>query len=380
MIYFDNAATTLRKPETVAKAVFEAINTLGNPGRGAYDASLEASRVMLDTRQLLARLFGVEEHPERVAFSMNSTESLNTAIRGTLEKGDTVITTVLEHNSVLRPLYRTVGEDNMIVLGCDENGMVWPEDFKAALEKTDKKVKAIVCTHASNVTGNVLDIKEIGQLARDHGALFIVDASQTAGCLPVDANDADIICFTGHKSLLGPQGTGGMYVRDGMDIVPLKTGGSGVQSYLKTAPAEMPAHLEAGTQNAHSIAGLREGVKFILSEGIDNVHKKDDMLAGAFYDEIKDIPGVKFYGDFSLGERAPIVSISIRGIDSGILAFTLSEEYGICARTGAHCAPLMHEALGTQKSGLVRFSFSYFNTIEEVRETSAALHEIAQSV
>ena len=376
MIYLDNAATTLIKPESVATAVFEAINTLGNPGRGAYDASLEASRVMLDTRQLLARLFGVEDHPERVTFTMNSTESLNTAIRGTLEKGDTVITTVLAHNSVLRPLYRTVGEDNMIILDCDDKGMVWPEDFRAALEGTDKKVKAIVCTHASNVTGNVLDIKEIGRLAREYGALFIVDASQTAGCVPVDANDADILCFTGHKSLFGPQGTGGMYVREGLEIEPLKTGGSGVQSYLKTAPAEMPAHLEAGTQNAHSIAGLREGVKFILSEGIDKVYEHDSNLAETFCAEVGDITGIRFYGDLSLTERAPVIGLSIDGVDSGMLTFALAEEYDVSTRTGAHCAPLMHEALGTQEDGLVRFSFSYLNTIEEVREAAAALRNV----
>ena len=221
MIYLDNAATTLKKPDGVAKAVFDAINTLGNPGRGAYEASLEAARVMLETRQLLARLFNVEAHPERISFTSNSTESLNTAIRGTLKKGDTVITTVLEHNSVLRPLYATVGEENMIILDCDEKGMVWPGDFRKALEDSEGKVKAIVCTHASNVTGNVLDIKEIGRLAREYGVLFIVDASQTAGCVPVDANDTDILCFTGHKSLFGPQGTGGMYIREGALTRPL---------------------------------------------------------------------------------------------------------------------------------------------------------------
>ena len=376
MIYLDNAATTLKKPESVARAVFDAINDLGNPGRGAYEASLEAARVMLETRHLLARLFNVESRPERIAFTSNSTESLNTAIRGTLQKGDRVITTVLEHNSVLRPLYVTVGEENMIILGCDENGMVWPEDFKAALEGSDEKVKAVVCTHASNVTGNVLDIKAIGRLAREYGAIFIVDASQTAGCIPVDANDADILCFTGHKSLFGPQGTGGMYIREGLDIAPLKTGGSGVQSYLKTAPAEMPAHLEAGTQNAHSIAGLREGVKFILEKGIDEVRNHDAMLADAFCAEVKDIPGIRFYGNLSLKERAPVIGLSVDGIDSGVLTFTLAEEYDICTRTGAHCAPLMHEALGTQKDGLVRFSFSYLNTLEEIHEAAAALRSI----
>ena len=330
---------------------------------------------MLETRQLLARLFNVEAHPERISFTSNSTESLNTAIRGTLKKGDTVITTVLEHNSVLRPLYATVGEENMIILDCDEKGMVWPGDFRKALEDSEGKVKAIVCTHASNVTGNVLDIKEIGRLAREYGVLFIVDASQTAGCVPVDANDTDILCFTGHKSLFGPQGTGGMYIREGLEIEPLKTGGSGVQSYLKTAPAEMPAHLEAGTQNAHSIAGLREGVKFILNEGIDKVYEHDSKLSDTFCNEVMDIPGIRFYGDLSLKERAPVIGVSIDGVDSGMLTFALAEKYDVCTRTGAHCAPLMHEALGTQEDGLVRFSFSYLNTMEEVREAAAALRD-----
>ena len=379
MIYLDNAATTLKKPDTVAEAVSVAIKTLGNPGRAAHDISLDASRVVLETRALMARLINAES-PDRIAFTMNATESLNTAIKGCLKRGDVVITTCLEHNSVLRPLYETVGEENMIILDCDGKGMVYPEDFKEAVH--GREVAAVICTHASNVTGNALDIRGIGEVAREIGALFMVDASQSAGELPVDvqACGVDILCFTGHKALFGPQGTGGIYVRRGVDIKPLKTGGGGSESFLKTHPREMPGALEAGTQNAHGIAGLKAGLEFLLDTGIDNVQKKGHKLLETFIDGIKDIPDIRIYGDLSQPLRAPIVSLNLGESDSAIVCFELSSEYGIYTRTGAHCAPLMHEALGTKNQGAVRFSFSYFNTEDEARTAARALREITKAV
>ena len=376
MIYLDNAATTLKKPDTVAEAVSEAIKTLGNPGRAAHDVSLDASRVVLETRALLSRLFNAES-PERIAFTMNATESLNTAIKGCLKKGDVVMTTCLEHNSVLRPLYETVGEENMIILDCDDKGMVYPEDFKEAAR--GREVAAVICTHASNVTGNALDIKEIGAVAREFGALFMVDASQSAGELPIDVLSCgiDILCFTGHKALFGPQGTGGIYVRRGVDIKPLKTGGGGSESFSKTHPREMPGSLEAGTQNAHGIAGLKAGVEFLLDTGIENVQKKGHKLVETFLDGIKDIPDIRIYGDLSQPLRAPIVSLNLGESDSAMVCFELSSEYGVYTRTGAHCAPLMHEALGTRNQGVVRFSFSYFNTEDEAKAAAKALREIS---
>ena len=381
LIYLDNAATTLKKPEAVAVAVYEAINSLGNPGRGAHEASLQASRTLLEARALVAKLINAESE-SRIAFTYNATEGLNTAIKGLLNKDDTVVTTCLEHNSVLRPLYETVGEENMIILGCDKNGMVYPQDFENAIRRAAKKPKAIVCTHASNVTGNVVDIKGVGKTAKEHGILFIADAAQTAGSVRIDVRDMniDVLCFTGHKSLFGPQGTGGIYVREGIDIRPLKTGGGGTSSFLKTNPVNMPGHLEAGTMNAHGIAGLKAALSFVLETGVEEIHKKESALTEIFVSGIADIPGIEIYGDLKQPVRAPIVSLNMDDLDSALVCFELEEKYRVFTRTGAHCAPLMHEALGTRDRGVVRFSFSYFNTEEEALAAADAIRELKNSL
>lgn len=361
MIYLDNAATTMHKPKEVIEAVVNAMGSLGNAGRGVNTASLGAARVIYETRERLAELFGAED-PKQIAFTCNSTESLNIAIRGLLNPGDHVITTVLEHNSVLRPLYdlQEKGLD-VTYLSCDEKGRICYEDFEKEIRP---ETKAIITTHGSNLIGNLLDIGRIGKIAHDHGILYIVDASQTAGVFPIDvkAMNVDVLCFTGHKGLLGPQGTGGIYVREGLTVRPLKAGGSGVQTYNRHHPSEMPTALEAGTLNGHGIAGLNAALKYIEHVGLDTIRKTEQDWMWMFYNGVKDIPGVRVYGDFDVDERCPIVTLNIGDYDSAEVSDELLTTYDISTRSGGHCAPLLHQALGTVEQGSVRFSFSHFNT------------------
>lgn len=376
MIYLDNAATTLQKPKQVMEAVAEAMCSLGNAGRGVHGATLGASRVIFDTRKRLADFFHAES-PKQIVFTMNSTESLNTAIKGTLQGGDHVITTELEHNSVLRPLYEMEKRGvELTILQSDEKGCIDLQDFEREIRRN---TRMIVCTHGSNLTGNLVDIGQVGEIARRNQILFCVDASQTAGVFPVDVQKMkiDILCFTGHKSMLGPQGTGGLYVREGVEIRPLKSGGSGVQTYRREHPAEMPTALEAGTLNGHGIAGLNAAVAYIQERGMDVIRKREQDLMKRFYNGVKEIPGIRIYGDFSGPERCPIVALNLGAYDSSEVSDELFMAYGIATRPGAHCAPLMHKALGTVGQGAVRFSFSHYNTEEEIDTAAAALRELA---
>ena len=377
MIYMDNAATTMHKPQEVIDAVVNAMNSMGNAGRGASEAALSASRVIYDTRDRLAELFGAED-ARRIAFTSNSTESLNIAIKGSLNPGDHVITTVLEHNSVLRPLYEM--EKNGVelsIIRCDEKGMPDISQMEASIKEN---TKMLICTNGSNLTGNYVDVSVIGKMAHAHGLMFVVDASQTAGVFPINVQEMniDILCFTGHKGLLAPQGTGGIYVKEGIELRPLKTGGSGIQTYSKEHPVQMPTALEAGTLNGHGIAGLHAALGYLKKEGIDNIRRKEQELMWRFYNGVKDIPGVKIYGDYSQKERCAIVTLNIGDYDSSEVSDELLMEYNISTRSGGHCTPLMHKALGTVEQGAVRFSFSHYNTEEEVDAAVRAIHELAE--
>ena len=377
MIYMDNAATTMHKPQEVIDAVVSAMGSMGNAGRGASEAALSASRIIYDTRDRLAKLFHAED-ARQIAFTANSTESLNIAIKGILEPGDHVITTVLEHNSVLRPLYEMEKRGvELSIVGCDEKGM---PDLAQMEQAVKENTKMIICTNGSNLKGNYIDVSVIGDIAHRHGVLFAVDASQTAGVFPIDVQkmQIDILCFTGHKGLLGPQGTGGIYVKEGVKLKPLKTGGSGIQTYSKEHPVQMPTALEAGTLNGHGIAGLQAALGYLEKEGIDNIRKKENELMWRFYNGVKDVPGVKVYGDYSQKERCAIVTLNIGDYDSSEVSDELLMEYDISTRSGGHCAPLMHEALGTVEQGAVRFSFSHYNTEEEVDTAIRAIHELAE--
>ena len=377
MIYFDNAATTIRKPLCVVQAMTEAMCTLGNSGRGTHDSALSASRIIYDTRAALAELFGAES-PDRIAFTANATHALNIAIKGVLRPGDHVITTSLEHNSVLRPLYELEDQGiQLTILPADAMGNICYEDFEKEIRSN---TRAIVTTHGANLTGNLLDVYRIGAVARKHDLIYIVDASQTAGVFPIDVQNMhiDILCFTGHKGLLGPQGIGGIYVRDGVEVRPLLSGGSGVQTYLRKHPPQMPTALEAGTLNGHGIAGLGAAVRYLRQTGLDTIRQKEQELMWAFYNQVRQIPGITVYGDFSTTNRCAIVSLNVRDYDSGEVSDALYAEYGIATRPGAHCAPLMHKALGSVEQGAVRFSFSHYNTMEEVKIAVSALQELAQ--
>ena len=376
MIYLDNAATTLHKPPEVAEAVKQAILTAGNAARGAHCVSLAASRTVFETRQKLAQLFSCPRK-DHVVFTMNSTEALNIAIYGLLSPGDHVISTDLEHNSVLRPLYDLQTRGVFVdFVPADRLGNVRYEDFEALFREN---TKAIVCTHASNLTGNVLDIVRISEIAHAHGALLIVDASQSAGVIPIDMQkmDIDVLCFTGHKGLMGPQGTGGLCIRPGIEIRPLLRGGTGVHSYDKNQPQAYPTRLEAGTLNSHGLAGLDAALDFLLAKSVEKIYARERLLMRRFYEAVRDIPGVMVYGDFSQDEHAAIVALNIRDYDSSEVSDALFTDYGIATRPGAHCAPRMHEALGTVKQGAVRFSFSYFNTEAEVDTAIRAVRELS---
>ena len=377
MIYLDNAATTLHKPQQVIDAVVHAMQSMGNCARGTHEEALDAARTVYDARVRLASLFGCPR-VDHVAFTANSTEALNMAINGLIDPGDHVISTDLEHNSVLRPLYRLEAEHGaeLSFVPADKLGNVDYADFERLMKPN---TRAVVCTNASNLTGTVLDIERIAKTAHSHGALVIVDASQTAGCWPIDMKKMgiDVLCFTGHKGLMGPQGTGGICVKEGIEIRPFKVGGSGVQSYSRTHPAEYPTRLEAGTLNGHGIAGLGAAAKFISETGVENIHAKERSLMLLFYEGVKNIEGVTVYGDFTKDKTA-IVALNIRDYESGEVSYELSQGYGIATRPGAHCAPRMHKALGTAEVGAVRFSFSFYNTEEEIDEAVRAVAELAK--
>jgi cysteine desulfurase family protein len=377
MIYLDNAATTLQKPSEVEQAVMEALHHAGNPGRGAHQGTLDASRMVYDTREKLAKLFHVKR-PEQIAFTSNATEALNTAIRGLFSDGDHVISTVCEHNSVLRPLYQMEKQGvSVTYISADRQGIL---DYEGMEQAFRDNTKAVVITHASNLTGNLTDLERVSAMAKKHGALLVVDASQTAGAVPIDveALGISVLCFTGHKGLLGPQGTGGIYVQEGISIRPLKVGGSGIHSYDREHPSDMPEALEAGTLNTHGIAGLGGAISYIERTGVEHIRAKEMALTKQLIEGLHGIKGIQLYGNPDLTQRVGIVSMNLEDLDSAVVSDWLWEDAGICVRPGAHCAPRMHEALGTAKQGAVRFSFSHYNTEQEVETVIRVVRDLAE--
>lgn len=375
MIYLDAAATSFLKPPCVAEAVADAVSGLASPGRGAYPAALEASRTVWRCREKLAALFGGDA--ARVVFTSGLTEALNLVLWGLLEPGDHVITTVIEHNSVLRPLYLLQKQGIEVeILPADEMGLV---DWSSLPSRIRPNTKAVVTTHASNVTGNMQDIRAIGRVCRKNGVFFILDTAQTAGTREIDmtADRISVLCFSGHKSLLGPQGIGGFCLAKDVNPRVFKAGGSGVLSFSREMPAALPERFEAGTLNTPGIAGLSAALDAIKSAGISSIQEKEHLLCNRFLAGAEQIPGLTLYGDVHARERAPVLLLNLAGIEAATLCDALSERYGICTRAGAHCAPLMHTALGTDKTGAVRFSFSQFNTERDIDAALAALRELA---
>ena len=374
IIYFDNSATSFPKPEEVYKAAEKAMRVYGaNPGRGGHRMAVEASKEIFKVREKVANLFNIKD-PLRIAFTQNSTYALNFAIKGCINKKGHVITTALEHNSSLRPLFskRDSGEIELELIYPEKNGEI---SIEKIIESIKEDTIAVVVNHISNVTGTIVDIGKIGKVTREKGVMLIVDASQSAGYLDIDVerDGIDILCFTGHKSLYGLQGSGGIYIRDGIDFIPIIEGGTGSFSKLERQPLVMPEGLEAGTLNTLAIVSLGAGIEYIEKIGIENIRKHEDKLTQRFLAELKKIPEIEVYGS---DKRGPVVTLNIKGIDSGDLAAYLDEEYGILVRGGLHCAPKIHETIGNGENGGVRFSFGFFNTDEEIEYAINAIKEI----
>lgn len=385
MIYLDNAATTMRKPQEVIDAVVTAMGTLGNAGRGASSSAMGAARTIHECRERVARLLGCPR-ADHVAFAPNSTAALNCAINGLVGEGDRVVTTVLEHNSVLRPLNRLAAKRGVHVehVGCDEFGRLDMEELERLVASG---TRAVIVTGASNVTGNAVDVARVSRISHAAGAVCIVDASQSAGIIPIDmaGQGLDIVCFTGHKALMGPQGTGGLAVAEGVDVRPWNVGGTGVHSFDPMQPEDWPTRLEAGTLNGHGLAGLAAGLEFLdANGGVEAMGEHEVVMARRLYEGVRQIDGVTVYGDwetFSSDEsplRAGVLSLNVGDIPSADVSDMLMQGWGIATRPGAHCAPLMHEALGTREQGVIRFSTSWFTTQEEIDTAIEAVQEIAR--
>lgn len=371
MVYFDTSATSLERPPAVALATAQAINSLGNAGRSFYAPSIEAAQTILQARCEIAALTELES-PLHVAFTSSATEALNLVLRGLLNKTDSVITTGLEHNSVLRPLYQ-IG-CNIQFIPFAENGQL---DFSSLNTLLKPNTKALVCTHGSNVIGSTLSLTLLKDFCSKHGIVFVCDVAQTLGHIPVSASWADILCFAGHKGLFGPQGTGGVIAKELPKINVVKTGGTGYDTFAKIQPTTMPDIFEAGTTNSHSLSGLAQGVEFINTTGIENMAKKEKQLAQQFLQGIAKIPNLKLYGTPFAENQLPVISLNLGQLTSDELAFLLWDTYEIATRPGFHCAPLVHQHFGTENRGMVRFSFGYYNTPQEIEFAVDALAAIA---
>lgn len=379
MIYLDNAATSLIKPDLVRDRLMENFNKIGNPSRGFNKISLETSRMVLETRIKLAKFFNIKD-PRRISFTNNATEALNIAISSFIDGKSHVITSVMEHNSVLRPLYLKEAKGTTIsYIDIKKDKRIRAIlDLDSLEDLLKENTRAIVISHVSNLSGNITDLRRISTFAKAHGLILIVDSAQSAGLLDIDVEKygIDVLCFTGHKSLFAIQGIGGIYVREGLNPRPIKVGGSGINSFDKIHPTKMPEALEAGTINAYGILSLNAGLDFINEIGLNKIRDKEKDLLSYFTKRLKEVPQIIIYGDDNLENRAGIVSISSKKLSSDEISKILAEKYDISTRAGAHCAPLAHKALGTETDGIVRFSFSYFNEKEEIDQTIAALKEI----
>lgn len=380
MIYLDNAATTFPKPEEVYEEVMRCMKEYGaNPGRSGHRLALEAGRVIYDTRELLGEMFNIK-NPMNIAFTCNGTDGLNTAIKGLLKSGDHVITSTMEHNSVLRPLkaLEKVGVE-LSIIKCDKEGFI---DLKDIEKNIKANTKAIVTTHASNVLGTIFPIEEIGKITKENGLIYIVDAAQTAGLYDIDVEkmNIDVLVFPGHKSLLGPQGTGAMYIGENICIDCTKQGGTGSASESLIQPDMMPDKFESGTPNTPGIAGLGRGIKFIMDRGMANIRQHEEQLTQYFLDELSKIEEVIVYGPKDSKKQAPVVSLNIKDADSSGVGYVLDSEFDIAVRTGLHCAPLAHKTAGTLESGTVRFSIGYFNTREDIDKSIEAIKSIINDI
>lgn len=380
MIYMDNAATSWPKPNSVYTKVLQTMKKYGaNPGRSSHTMAVEAANILLYGREMLCQLFNVSD-PFRMIFTYNTTDSLNLAIKGILKEGDHVITTSMEHNSVIRPLMHlaNLGIETTIV-PADSQGLVDPKEIEKSIKPN---TRLIVTTHASNVTGTLMPIEEIGTIARNHEIYYLLDAAQTAGYLPMDLSKlpVDLVAMPGHKGLLGPQGTGVLYIREGVDLNQIKEGGTGSFSESIYQPDFLPDRYEAGTLNTPGIAGLGAGVEYILNYGQEKIMKHITNLEKLFLNAFSQIEGVKIYGPTNIKMRCGIISINIWDRDSREIVNILSQRYNIATRGSLHCSPLAHDTIGTKEQGTVRFSPGVFTTLDEVKACIMAVGEISRKI
>lgn len=375
MLYFDNAATSWPKPEIVYETHDRVFRQGGNALRGVNQSSLAAGRLLYHTRLVLSRLFRISES-NRIIFTQNVTESINVGLKGLLDPGDHVLISSIEHNAVVRPLefLRDSGISYSVV-NCSHEGQM---DAAAVEPHFQQNTKLLCFSHASNVLGSILPIKDIGRIAREHGCLFMVDAAQTAGVIPIDVEDMhiDFLAFTGHKGLMGPQGVGGFYAKPGINPRPFIYGGTGVHSMKMRQPEIWPEAMESGTRNVPGIAALGAGVEFILNEGIEQIRSHEILLMNTLLEGLESIPGVSIIGPLDPSKRAGLVSCIFNNHTPEVVSFKLDQNYGIMTRAGLHCAPLAHETAGTLESGALRLSLNYFQTESEVRTLLSALEEI----
>jgi cysteine desulfurase/selenocysteine lyase len=381
MIYFDNAATSWPKPPGVVEAMVHFMKEVGaNPGRSGHRLSVEAGRIVYETREALAELFNIED-PLRIVFGHNVTEALNLALCGTLRPGDHVITSSMEHNSVMRPLRAMEREGiELTVVPCSPEGFLDSADVEAAIRPNTVMV---VLNHGSNVVGSLLPVAEAGRICRQHDLLLLVDAAQTAGAYPIDveADHIDLLGFTGHKALCGPMGTGGLYIGPRVDLgrfEPLKRGGTGSRSELEEQPDFLPDMCESGTANTVGLAGLGAGVRFVLEQGVEKIRRHEEALTAQLIEGLEAIPVMTLYGGHDAARQTATVSFNVAGLEPSEVGLRLDEEYGILCRVGLHCAPSAHKTIGTFPTGTVRFALSYFNTEEEVETAVRAVREMAR--
>ena len=385
MIYFDNAATSWPKPQAVTEAMVHFLQDVGaNPGRSGHRLSLEAGRIVYDAREAVAEVFGAAD-PLRVVFGANVTEALNLVLQGYLRPGDHVITSSMEHNSVMRPLRALAAGSNngaieLSVVPCDKQGFLDPADLEGALRP---ETVMIVLNHASNVCGSLLPVRAAAVLARRHGCLLLVDAAQTAGAYPIDmeADGIDLLAFTGHKALGGPMGTGGLIIGHRVDLerlVPLKRGGTGSRSEREEQPDFLPDMCESGTPNTVGLAGLAAGVRWVLGQGVPAIRDHEVELTARLIEGLDNIPGATVFGGLDAARQTATVSFTIAGLEPSEVGLRLDDEYGIMCRVGLHCAPAAHKTLGTFPTGTVRFGLSAFNTSEEVDVALGAVEAIAR--
>jgi len=375
MIYLDNAATSFPKPNQVCDEMINCMrNYCANPGRSSHKMAIEADMKIMELRDSIARLFNIQ-NPLNIIFTKNATEAINIGIKGLLKSGDHVISTVIEHNSVLRPL-NSMSKNNIEVTFLDVN-MDGDINIQELEKKIQKNTKAIIINHASNVLGTVQDINVIGRYAKNHGIILMVDASQSAGNLQIDVarDNIAILAFPGHKGLLGPQGTGGLYINDAINLKEYTEGGTGSNSNSMEQPNFLPDKFESGTLNTPGLSGLCEAIKFVEKIGIENIHKHEMYLLKCLFEELNKLKYVKVYGKKDCNQRCSVVSLNIEGFESSEVGYLLNER-DIAVRTGYHCAPLIHNIINTRNRGTVRISPGYFNTFEDIYALVAAIKYI----